>query len=356
MNAMETEQLTRINTQKYGMRSIIRGNPPAPLRKHSDPKGPYSSIHVNPTPKGTRRICLHWQSDNDTEEEDSWLRCCWLATKPFSDYEMIETQVMVTPKKRSVDVHRMHLEYKWELPINHDLEAIGKRLDVTEREGRSAFFVLRDDLRPSKVAFLCKTGAARKRVSLCIPTEQDFVKKKLFGGRPAVVLDCLHAVNSLVAWSHPFVLRPFADGGVELLPGFGSVTGLERGLLGYRGDLLNPGERPRGRAEFLKSLEEFYTQVGRYVDSLGCKEPWKEYLGREVGWAKEALSRFTNDDKVPHRHTDLFRERKIRVMAAPFPASDTLESAVKNAQEKSRQKWSYDVLKEMLAKIFAVHP
>ena len=46
-------------------------------------------------------------------------RCCWLATKPFSDYEMIETQVMVTPKKRSVDVHRMHLEYKWELPINH---------------------------------------------------------------------------------------------------------------------------------------------------------------------------------------------------------------------------------------------
>ena len=46
-------------------------------------------------------------------------RCCWLATKPFSDYEMIETQVMVTPKKMSVDVHRMHLEYKWELPINH---------------------------------------------------------------------------------------------------------------------------------------------------------------------------------------------------------------------------------------------
>merc|ERR1712117_190520 len=77
-------------------------------------------------------------------------------------------------------------------------------------------------------------------------------------------------------------------------------------------------------------------QVGRYVDSLGCKEPWKEYLGREVGWAKEALSRFTNDDKVPHRHTDLFRERKIRVMAAPFPASDTVESAVKTAQEMSR--------------------
>ena len=53
-------------------------------------------------------------------------RCCWLATKPFSDYDMIETQVMVTPKTKkkngvppSVDVNRMHLEYKWELPINH---------------------------------------------------------------------------------------------------------------------------------------------------------------------------------------------------------------------------------------------
>ena len=153
-----------------------------------------------------------------------------------------------------------HVQLILNYSILLDLEAIGKRLDVTEREGRSAFFVLRDDLRPSKVAFLCKTGAARKRVSLCIPTEQDFVKKKLFGGRPAVVLDCLHAVNSLVAWSHPFVLRPFADGGrEELLPGFGSVTGLERGLLGYRSDLLNPRERPRGRAEFITSLEDFYS-------------------------------------------------------------------------------------------------
>ena len=35
---------------------ISGGNPPAPLRKHSDPKGPYSSIHVNPTPKGTRYV------------------------------------------------------------------------------------------------------------------------------------------------------------------------------------------------------------------------------------------------------------------------------------------------------------
>ena len=88
------------------------------------------------------------------------------------------------------------------------------------------------------------------------------------------------------------------------------------------------------------------------MDSLGCKEPWKDYLRREVGWAEAVLSRFTNDDdKVPHRHTDLFRERKIRVMTAPFPASDTLESAVKTAQEMSMQRWSYDVLKEMLAKV-----
>ena len=92
------------------------------------------------------------------------------------------------------------------------------------------------------------------------------------------------------------------------------------------------------------------------MDSLGCKEPWKDYLRREIGWAEEALSRFTNDDEISHRHTDLFRERKIRVMAAPFPASDTLESAVKTAQEKSRQKWSYDVLKEMLAKVRKVQP
>ena len=87
------------------------------------------------------------------------------------------------------------------------------------------------------------------------------------------------------------------------------------------------------------------------MDSLGCKEPWKEYLGREVGWAKEALSIFTDNDEMPHRHTDLFREKKIRVMAVPFPASDSLESAVKTAQEMSMQKWSYDVLKEMLAKV-----
>ena len=46
-------------------------------------------------------------------------RCCWLATKPYSDYEMIETQVMLTPKKKFVDVTKMHLEYKWTLPINH---------------------------------------------------------------------------------------------------------------------------------------------------------------------------------------------------------------------------------------------
>ena len=72
------------------------------------------------------------------------------------------------------------------------------------------------------------------------------------------------------------------------------------------------------------------------MDSLGCKEPWKEYLTREVGWAEEALSRFTNDDEISHRHTDLFRERKIRVMAAPFPASDSVEEAVKTAQEMSR--------------------
>ena len=90
------------------------------------------------------------------------------------------------------------------------------------------------------------------------------MKKKLFGGRPAVVLDCLQVVNSLVAWSHPFVLRPFADNGggegrVELLPGFGRVTGLDRGLLGYRGDLLDPRERPKVRAEFLARLEDFYT-------------------------------------------------------------------------------------------------
>ena len=129
------------------------------------------------------------------------------------------------------------------------------------------------------MAFLCKTGAARKRVSICIPTEQDLVKKRLFGGKPALILDCLHIVNSLVAWSHAFVLRPFADGGrVELLPGFGSVTGLERGLLRYRSDLLNPKERPKVRAEFLARLEDFYTvrlgsfrQSGLYLHTLWSK-------------------------------------------------------------------------------------
>lgn len=346
-NIMEAERHASDSAQKYSRRSIIRGKSPLPLKKHSSPRGPYSSIHVNPTPKGTRRICLHWRSD-DTEE-DYWFRCCWLATKPFSDYDMIETQVMVTPKRKSVDVNRMHLEYKWELPINHDLEAIGMRLDATEGEGRSAFFVLRDDQRPAKVAFLCKTGAARKRVSICIPTEQDLVKKRLFGGRPVLILDCLHIANSLVAWSHAFVLRPFADGGrVELLPGFGSVTGLERGLLRYRSDLLNPKERPKAKAEFLARLEDFYTRIGRYVDSLGCNEPWKEYLRREVRWAEEVLSRFSTDDDAPHRYTDLFRERKIRVTAVQAASAVTTTE-----QDKSQQKWSYDVLKETLTEIFA---
>ena len=133
------------------------------------------------------------------------------------------------------------------------------RLDATEGEGRSAFFVLRDDQRPAKVAILCKTGVARKRVSICIPTEQDLIKKKIFGGKPAAILDCLHVVNSLVAWSHEFVLRPFADGGsVELLPGFRNVTGLQRGLLSYRSDLLNPKERPKTRAEYLARLKDFF--------------------------------------------------------------------------------------------------
>ena len=130
---------------------------------------------------------------------------------------------------------------------------------MTEGEGRSAFFILRDDQRATRVALLCKTGAARKRVSICIPTEQEHVKKRLLGGRPGVILDCLHVVNSLVAWSHAFVLRPFADGGEELLPGFGDATGLESGLLSYRSDLLNPAQRPKSRAEFLARLEDFYT-------------------------------------------------------------------------------------------------
>lgn len=71
-----------------------------------------------------RRICLHWRSELDEDDddgsssggsqepEDFWYRCCWLATKPYSEYQMIETQVMVTPKKKSMDVGRMHLEYK----------------------------------------------------------------------------------------------------------------------------------------------------------------------------------------------------------------------------------------------------
>ncbi len=85
---------------------------------------------MNPTPHGTRRICLHWRSDpiddddddgdgseskksGDRDDEDFWYRCCWLATKPYSEYQMIETQVMVTPKKKAVDVGRMHLDYKY---------------------------------------------------------------------------------------------------------------------------------------------------------------------------------------------------------------------------------------------------
>ena len=83
------------------------------------------------------------------------------------------------------------------------------------------------------------------------------------------------------------------------------------------------------------------------MDCLGRKEPWKEYLRREVEWAGEALSRFSTDDDVPHRYTDLFRERKIRVTADGRDRAETLMTK----QDKSQQKWSYDVLKEILAEV-----
>ena len=86
------------------------------------------------------------------------------------------------------------------------------------------------------------------------------------------------------------------------------------------------------------------------MDSLGNKEPWKEYLRREVEWAEEALSRFSTDDDVPQRYTDLFRERQIRVTAALPAGRDRAESLMTN-QDKSQQKWSYDVLKEILAEV-----
>ena len=85
------------------------------------------------------------------------------------------------------------------------------------------------------------------------------------------------------------------------------------------------------------------------MDSLGCKEPWKEYLRREVEWAREALSRFSTDDDVPQRYIDLFRERQIRVTSA-LPGRDRAES-LKTKGDKSQQKWSYDVLKEILAEV-----
>ena len=93
------------------------------------------------------------------------------------------------------------------------------------------------------------------------------------------------------------------------------------------------------------------------MDSLGCKEPWKEYLRREVEWAGEALSRFSaDDDDVPHRHTDLFRERKIRVTTA-VPGRDRAESAttMTTEQDRPQQKWSYDVLKHTLTEVLVLH-
>jgi hypothetical protein len=157
---------------RFYTRSLIRGGTTIPLRKHSSAKGPYSSLHVNPTPKGTSRICLHWRNGDDNDSgngdngevgenasagDDFWLRCCWLATKPYSEYQLIETQVMVTPKKKAIDVSRMHLEYKWELPINHDLESLGKQLDAMDAEGRGVFFILRDDVQQQQ------QGAAKER-------------------------------------------------------------------------------------------------------------------------------------------------------------------------------------------------
>ena len=84
------------------------------------------------------------------------------------------------------------------------------------------------------------------------------------------------------------------------------------------------------------------------MDSLGNKEPWKEYLRREVEWAEEALSRFSTDDDVPQRYTDLFRERQIRVKAE---GRDRAESLLTTKQDESQQKWSYDVLKELLTEV-----
>ena len=82
------------------------------------------------------------------------------------------------------------------------------------------------------------------------------------------------------------------------------------------------------------------------MDSLGSNEPWKEYLRREVRWAEEVLSRFSTDDDAPHRYTDLFRERKIRVTAVQAASAVTTTE-----QDKSQQKWSYDVLKETLTEV-----
>ncbi len=69
------------------------------------------------------------------------------------------------------------------------------------------------------MAFLAKLGLSRKKVSIVVPTEQDLVKKKLFGPRSAVILDCLHLVNTLITWSHAFILKPYV-GDEEMLPGF----------------------------------------------------------------------------------------------------------------------------------------
>ena len=74
------------------------------------------------------------------------------------------------------------------------------------------------------------------------------------------------------------------------------------------------------------------------MNGLGSKEPWKDYLRREVGWAEEALAKFSEEDDAPHRYTDLFREKKVR--ATSFEGCES-------------QEWSYDMLKEMLAKVLS---
>ena len=61
-------------------------------------------------------------------------------------------------------------------------------------------------------------------------------------------------------------------------------------------------------------------------------------MRREVGWAEEALARFSEEDDAPHRYTDLFREKKV--CATSFAGCDC-----------ESQKWSYDTLKEMLDKV-----